>query len=351
MKIVKNISVGLNYKPFIIAELSGNHNQSISRAYKLISLAKKAGADAVKLQTFDPKLMTFNKNSKKFRIIEKRNLWNKKNLFDLYKKAQTPYEWHEKLFKEIKKKGMIGFSTPFDEASVDFLEKLKVPMYKIGSFELNHLPLIKKVAATNKPVIISVGMGSLNEITSAIKTIKKYGTKKIVIMKCTSKYPAKNNTLNLSTIADLRKKFNVEVGFSDHSLGIVGSTSAIALGASVIEKHLTIKKNDEGIDSKFSSDFNEFKNLVTQCNLAWQSRGKIFYGPTQDEKHSYKRRRSIYISKNIKKNEKFTKNNLRIIRPSFGLDPGYYFRILGKSSKKNLKAGTPLLLKNISNFK
>ena len=347
MKIAKNINIGLRFKPFIIAELSGNHNQSLSRAYKLISLAKKAGASAVKLQTFDPLQMTLNINSKKFIINEKKNLWNKKSLISLYKKAQTPLEWHKKLLKNIKKKGMIGFSTPFDEISVDFLEKLNVPMYKIGSFELNHLPLIKKVALTKKPIIISVGMGSLKEIKEAIKIIKKYGKNKIIIMKCTSKYPANNNSLNLLTIQDLRKKFKLEVGFSDHSLGIAAAISAVSLGASVIEKHLTIKKNDSGIDSKFSSDFEEFKNLVNGCNLAWQSRGKVFYGPTNDEKYSYKRRRSIYVSSDIKKNETFNNLNVRIIRPSYGLEPKLYFKIIGKKAKRNLKTGTPLKMKDI----
>ena len=347
MKLVKNINIGLNYKPFIIAELSGNHNQSISRAYKLISLAKKAGADAVKLQTFDPNLMTLNINSKKFKINEKKNLWNNRSLYSLYRKAQTPYSWHKKLFKRIKENGMIGFSTPFDVEAVDFLERLNVPIYKIGSFELNHLPLIKKIALTNKPVIVSVGMGSLSEISEAISILKKYGTKNIVIMKCTSKYPAKNRYLNLLTINDLRKRFNVEVGFSDHSLGVAGSISAVALGACVIEKHLTIKKNDLGIDSGFSADFEEFKNLVDGCNLAWVSKGKVFYGPTKEEKNSYKRRRSIYISSDIKKNETITNKNIKIIRPSFGLEPKFYYKVLGKKAKRNLKTGFPLKIKDI----
>ena len=350
MKLIKNINIGLKYKPFIVAELSGNHNQSISRAYKLISLAKRAGADAVKLQTFNPNLMTLNRKTKNFKILDKKNLWKNKTLFQLYTKAQTPYEWHKKLFKRIKEKGMIGFSTPFDEGSVDFLEKLNVPFYKIGSFELNHLPLIKKVALTKKPIIFSVGMGTIDEIKKVIKIIKKYGTNKIIIMKCTSKYPAKNDYLNLSTISDLRKRFNVEIGFSDHSLGITGAITAVALGASVIEKHLTIKKNDNAIDSKFSSDFKEFKELVTQCNLAWLSRGEVFYGPTKDEKDSFKRRRSIYVTKDMIKGEKFNLKNLRIIRPSFGLKPEYFYKVIGKKAKKDLKSGTPLSKNVIKNF-
>ena len=314
-------------------------------------MAKKAGASAVKLQTFQASLMTLDSKSRQFKINEKKNLWKNKRLFDLYKKAETPLKWHKKLFASIRKKGMLGFSTPFDETSVDFLEKLKVPIYKIGSFELNHHPLIKKIALTKKPIIISVGMGSLNEIKQALKIIKKYGKNKVVIMKCTSKYPANNNSLNLETIIDLRKKFKVEVGFSDHSLGITGAITAVALGASVIEKHLTIKKNDKGIDSKFSSDFHEFKELVSECNKAWKSKGKIFYGPTKDEKFSYLRRRSIYVCKNIKKNEKFTKKNLIIIRPSYGLHPRYFENIIGKIAKKNLSKGVPLLPNSIKGFK
>lgn len=349
MKLTKKVNIGLNYKPFIIAELSGNHNQSFSRALKLISLAHRAGASAIKLQTFDADKMTINKNTKKFKILERDNLWSNKSLHSLYKKAQTPLNWHKRLFYKINKLGMIGFSTPFDEESVEFLETLNVPFYKIGSFELNHIPLIIKIAKTKKPIIISVGMGTLDEIKEALNVIKSYGTKKIIIMKCTSKYPAKNTSLNLETIQDLRKRFKCEVGFSDHSLGITGAVTAVALGATVIEKHFTIRKNDKGIDSKFSSDFYEFKQLVKECNLAWKSVGKVCYGPTKDEKKSLKRRRSVYVIKNIKKNENFTRDNIATIRPSYGLHPRNFLKIIGKTSNINLKRGTPFKNKYIKN--
>ena len=341
--------IGSKFKPFIVAELSGNHNSSLKRALKLVNLAAQAGASAIKLQTFTPDTMTLNIKSKPF-TIEKSSLWRNQTLYELYKKAQTPWSWHKRIFHESKKLGMIAFSTPFDESAVDFLEKLKVPCYKIASFELTHIPLVKKIALTRKPIIISTGMATFQEINETVKLIRKFGTKKIIILKCTSSYPSKNKYLNLKTLVDLKKKFKCDVGFSDHSIGIGASVSAISLGACLIEKHFTIKKNDVGIDSAFSSDIDEFKSLVNECNNAWESLGKINYGPTREEHNSKKKRRSIYISKNIKIGECFTKKNIKIIRPGYGLEPKFYFKILGKKAQNNYKMGLPLKKSMIKKF-
>jgi len=346
---IKNFKIGANQKPFIIAELSANHAQSITRAYKIIETAYKAGASAVKLQTYKPELITINAKHKSLQITGKNNLWKNQSLYELYSKGATPWEWHKKLFKKIKKFGMIGFSSPFDESAVDFLEKLHVPLYKIASFELTHIPLIKKIAKTKKPVIISVGMGKLHEIVQALKVLKANGTRKIVILKCSSKYPSENSILNLSTIKDLKKRFKCEVGFSDHSIGITGSIVAISQGATVIEKHLTLKKNDKGLDSAFSSDPDEFKRLVEECNNAWLSLGKIKYGPTPEEFDSIKNRRSIYVFKDIRKNERFSIENIKVVRPAHGIEPRFFEKILNKKAKFNLKRGIPLKKKYIKN--
>ena len=348
---IKNFKIGANQKPFIIAELSANHAQSITRAYKIIETAYKAGASAVKLQTYKPELITINAKHKSLQITGKNNLWKNQSLYELYSKGATPWEWHKKLFKKIKKFGMIGFSSPFDESAVDFLEKLHVPLYKIASFELTHIPLLKKIAKTKKPVIISVGMGKLDEIVQALKVLKANGTKKIIILKCSSKYPSENAILNLRTIKDLKKRFKCEVGFSDHSIGITGSIVAVSQGATVIEKHLTLKKNDKGLDSAFSSDPEEFKKLVESCNDAWLSLGKIKYGPTAEEFDAIKNRRSIYVFKEIRKNEIFSMENIKIVRPAHGLEPKFFEKILNKKAKFNLKRGTPLKKKYIKNFR
>ena len=339
---IKSRIISSNHKPFIIAELSGNHNGSLSNALKLVDLAAKSGADAIKLQTFTPETITLNTNKKHFLITDKKNPWKKNHsLFKLYKKAHTPWSWHKKIFERARKKKLIYFSSPFDETAVDYLEKLNVPIYKIASFENNHFPLLKKVAKTGKPVIMSLGLSSLKEVKESVKYLKKNGCKQLALLKCTSAYPADPRDLNLKTIDDLKKIFKCEIGFSDHSLGIGAAITAVSLGATIIEKHFTLKKN-VGVDGKFSSEVNEMKMLKEECNISWQALGKVFYGPTKNEINFKKYQRSIFISKDIKKGEKFTTKNLQVVRPSNGMHPKYFETILGKKSKKSLKFGTPL---------
>lgn len=328
--------------PFIIAELSGNHNGQLSNALKLVDLAAKSGVDAIKLQTYTPETITLNSNKKDFLIKDKKNPWKKnRNLFELYKKAHTPWSWHKKIFDRAKKKKLIYFSSPFDETAVDFLEKLNVPAYKIASFENTHFPLLKKVAQTGKPVIMSTGLSTLKELKDSINYLKKNGCKKLALLKCTSAYPASPKDLNLKTINELKKVFKCEVGFSDHSLGIGAAVTAVALGATIIEKHFTLKKNI-GVDGLFSSEVNEMKMLKKECDLSWRSLGKVFYGPTKNEIIFKKSRRSIYASMDIKKGEKFTLKNIKVIRPSNGMHPKNFEKILGKKSTKFISFGTPL---------
>ncbi len=346
---IKSRVISSKHRPFIIAELSGNHNGLLSNALKLVDLAAKSGVDAIKLQTYTPETITLNSNKKDFLIKDKNNPWKKNyNLFELYKKAHTPWSWHKKIFDRAKKKKLIYFSSPFDETAVDYLEKLNVPLYKIASFENNHYPLLKKVAKTGKPIIMSTGLSTLKELKASVNYLKKNGCNKLALLKCTSAYPAQPSDLNLITIKDLKKVFNCEVGFSDHSLGIGAAVSAVTLGATIIEKHFTIKKN-VGVDSMFSSEVNEMSMLKKECDLSWKASGKVFYGPTKNEMIFKKSQRSIYTSMNIKKGEKFTKKNIKVVRPSYGMHPKYFERILGKKSKSFISFGTPLkryLIKN-----
>ena len=338
---IKNRIISNNHQPFIIAELSGNHNGSLSNALKLVDIAAKCKVDAVKLQTFKADTITMKSNQKEFFIKDKKNIWRNQSLYKLYDKAHTPWEWHDKIFKRAKKKNIIIFSSPFDETAVDFLENLKVPAYKIASFEINHFPLLQRIAKTKKPVILSTGLASFLDIKNAIKFLKKNGCKNIAILKCTSSYPADPKDLNLKTIIEMKKRFKCEVGFSDHTVDNSSALTAISLGASIIEKHLSLKKNF-GIDGKFSSDFDGMKNLKKDSIKAWQSKGVTLFGPTKSEKRYLKYRRSIYVCKKISKGEKFSRNNIKVIRPALGLHPKYFLSILGKKSKQNLKKGHPL---------
>ena len=328
-------------KPFIIAEMSGNHNGSLANALKLVDLASKCGVNAIKLQTFKPDTITIKSSRKEFFIKDKKNLWKNQSLYNLYKKAHTPWEWHHKIFNRAKKRNLICFSSPFDETAVDFLEKLKTPIYKIASFENTHFPLLKKIAKTGKPIIMSTGLASLKEISDSVSFLKRNGCKEIALLKCTSSYPANADDLNLITIKDLKKRFKCKVGISDHSLGIGAAIASVSLGAEIIEKHFSLKKN-VGVDGQFSSEFNEMRDLVNQSKIALKSIGKIFYGPTKNEKKYVIYRRSIYISKYVKRGQKITDKNLKIIRPSTGLKPKFYWKVLGKRFKKNYKQGTPL---------
>tara|TARA_Y100000590_G_scaffold467135_1_gene644941 strand:- start:528 stop:1571 length:1044 start_codon:yes stop_codon:yes gene_type:complete len=340
--IIGKHKISKNDKPFIVAEMSGNHNQSLERALKIVEAAAASGAHMLKLQTYTADTLTINSKNKDFFIADSGSLWKGKNLYDLYKIAYTPWEWHEKIIKKSNELGMLCFSTPFDETAVDFLEKLNVPAYKIASFENIHLPLIKKVAQTGKPVIVSTGLASKEEIEDTVKTLKESGCNQFALLKCTSAYPASPENSNVLTIPDLRKNFNCEVGLSDHTTGIGAALAAISHGATIVEKHFTLDRNDGGVDSSFSIEPKELKILVLESLRTWQSLGKVHYGPTESEKDSIKFRRSIYVVKNIEKGEKLTAKNIRIIRPGKGLHPKHYEKLIGKQIKINVKEGTAL---------
>ncbi len=334
--------VGLNHPPLIIAEMSGNHNQSLKRALQIVEAAARSGCDAIKLQTYTADTMTINCKRKEFFIKDKKSLWSGFYLYDLYKKAYTPWEWHKAIFKRCKELEIIGFSTPFDESAVDFLESLNVPAYKIASFENTHLPLIKRVAKTGKPLIISTGMATLNELKETVLTARKAGCKDIILLKCTSVYPALPKNANLLTIADLTNRFKCIAGISDHTNGISVSVASITLGARIIEKHFTLRRSDGGVDSEFSMEPLEMKTLVEESKKAFYALGKVYYGLTKEEQKSKRFRRSVFAVENIERGELFTKTNIRVIRPYHGLAPKYFQKILGKIASKKIKKGTPL---------
>lgn len=338
---ISNQFIGKEHKPFIIAEMSGNHNQNIQRALEIVDAASESGASAIKLQTYTPDSLTLNLRGGDFEIKDKSSLWRGENLYDLYKKAYTPWDWHKAIFNRAREKNLICFSSPFCEEAVDFLEDLDVPAYKIASFENNHIPLIRKAASTGKPLIISTGLASLGELEQAVITARNSGCKELILLKCTSTYPASPKETNISTIKHLRKLFNCEVGISDHTFGIGVSVAAITLGASVIEKHFTLSRAEGGVDSKFSMEPNEFRQLVEEANRAWESIGEIKYGPTKSEEKSLIFRRSIYVAEDIRKGEKFSNKNLRIVRPGMGAPPHLLKTFLGKTANKNYRKGTP----------
>ncbi len=339
---INNRKISINSPPFIVAEISANHNNNLNRALKLIDEAKKAGADAVKLQTYTADTITLKTKKREFLISDKESLWKGKYLHDLYKKGSTPWSWHKELFNRAKKNRIICFSSPFDETAVDFLEKFNVPAYKIASFENNHIPLVKKIIKTKKPIIISTGATHLKEIYEIIKVFRRKKFKNFALLKCTSSYPASVKESNIETIVDLRKRFKTEIGLSDHTPGIGAAVASISFGASIIEKHFTLNKKSGGLDDSFSMDANELNNLVIECKRAWQSKGKIFYGVTKSEKKSLIFKRSIYTSKKIKKGELLSKKNIKVIRPNLGLHPKYYEKILGKKVLKDLDRATAL---------
>lgn len=334
-------------KPFIIAEMSGNHNQSLERALQIVEAAAKSGVDTLKIQTYTADSITLNCDSSDFIIEDRNSLWKGEKLYDLYKKACTPYEWHKPIFDKCKELGIIGFSTPFDLTSVDFLESLNCPIYKIASFENGDIPLLKKVAQTRKPVIISLGMIGLEEIKEAVDTLLNNGCTDLTILKCTSSYPASVENSNLLTIKDLKEKFpQCKVGLSDHTLGMGAAIASVALGAEVIEKHFTLSRAEGGVDSAFSMEPTEMKQLVEECNNAYLALGKVNYELSESEKKSLKFRRSLYIAKDIKKCEKLSPESIRCVRPGYGLHPRYYEKVLGKFAKKDLKFGEPLKMED-----
>ena len=336
---IGNTFIGKEFSPYIIAEMSGNHNKNLDRALEIVRSAKLTGVNAIKLQTYKPSTLTIDVKSEDFYVSDPKSLWRGSYLYELYDKASTPWEWHEIIFKEAKKIGLDFFSSAFDETSVDFLEDLNVSAYKIASFENSHYPLIAKVASTKKPMIISTGMASLDEISETVAVARDNGCKDLILLKCTSNYPAGHESVNLATMLDMKNKFLCEVGYSDHTLGIGSAITAIALGATVIEKHYTLERENDGVDSAFSSNENEMKMLVAESKNAHRSIGSVIYGPTNEELGSLKFRRSIYAVQNISEGEVFSSKNIAIIRPGFGLHPRYFKKLIGKVSKKSFKRG------------
>ncbi len=336
------LKIGKSFKPFIIAEMSGNHNQSLERALKIIEVAANCGADAIKLQTYTADTITINQRGGLFDIQDSGSLWANRNLYELYQEAHTPWEWHEAMFKCAKDNGIICFSTPFDDTAVDFLENLNAPVHKIASFENNHFPLLKKVALTGKPVIMSTGASNLSNLAEAVDVLRENGCKDLVLLKCTSNYPASPENSNIRTIPHLRELFNCEVGLSDHTMGIGVPCAAVTLGATVIEKHFCLSRAEGGVDSAFSLEPEELKSLVIETERAWQSLGIVQYGVQESERKSVMFKRSIYVVKDIEEGEQFTEENIRVIRPGDGLHPKYYESILGKKVKQKLLRGTPV---------
>lgn len=334
--------IGRHTKPFIIAEMSGNHNQSLDRALHLVELAAAVGVDAVKLQTYTADTITLDVHTNEFFISHEDDLWKGQSLYNLYKQAYTPWEWHKTIFDKCKELGLLAFSSPFDETAVDFLESLDVPAYKIASFENVDIPLIRKVARTGKPIIISTGMATAAELDEAVRTVRAEGNNQLVLLKCTSTYPATPANSNLSTIPHMSELFDVQVGLSDHTMGIGVSVAAVTLGATVIEKHFTTSRAEGGVDAAFSMEPHELKMLVEETERAWQSLGHIQYGPTDAEKPSIKNRRSLYIGEDMKRGEILTEKNLRNVRPGLGLETKYYDLVLGKAIKQDVKKGTAL---------
>ena len=344
---IKNFQFSKHNKPYIIAEVSSNHKNKLSAVLKLISKIKKAGADAVKLQTYSEDTMTIDSKREEFKI--KKGLWKNYTLYDLYKDAKTPLDWYKKIFAHCKKVGITCFSTPFNESAVDFLEKFKVPAYKVASFEIVDLPLISYIAKLDKPLIISTGMANFKEILEAVNVVKKNKNKKLIILHCLSNYPAKNKDYNLSIISDLKKKFKCHVGLSDHTVGETAAIASVALGASVFEKHIKLDDDNLSQDSSFSMKVSDFKNYCSKIHNTWESIGTVNY-EKKKEKDSRKHRRSIYITQDIKKNDKFTLENIKRIRPANGAHPKYFPKIIGKKAAKNLSKETPMKLSFIKNF-
>jgi len=339
---ISDREIGRKQQPFIIAEMSGNHNQSLERALSLVEAAANSGAHALKLQTYTADTLTLDVSHGEFFISDEKSLWKGNNLHKLYEQAYTPWEWHGPIMQRAKELGMLCFSTPFDDSAVDFLETLDVPAYKIASFENADLPLIRKVAATGKPMIISTAMASLAELDETVRTIRAAGCEQFVLLKCTSTYPATPENTNVLTIPHMRELFGCEVGLSDHTMGVGASVAAVAHGATVIEKHFTLRRADGGVDSAFSLEPEELKMLVVETERAWQSLGGIFYGPTEAEKASLQFRRSLYIAEDVQAGTELTPENLRIVRPGMGLPPKYYDVLLGRKVNQDLKKGTAM---------
>jgi N-acetylneuraminate synthase len=334
--------IGRDQPPLVIAEMSGNHNKSLDRALQIVEAAAQAGAHAMKLQTYTADTMTLDISDGDFFLDDPKSLWKGMSLHELYQQAHTPWEWHQPIFERCRELGMIPFSTPFDSTAVDFLEDFQMPFYKIASFENIDLPLIKKVAQTGKPIIMSTGMATVAELDQAVRTIREEGNDQIILLKCTSSYPASPEATNIRTIPHLRELFDVQVGLSDHTLGIGVALAGIAMGAVVVEKHFTLARADGGVDAAFSLEPSEMRMLVDESLKAWQALGQVHYGQTEKEKRSLIFRRSLYVAEDVKRGEKFTDRNLRVVRPGLGLEPKYYDILMGKTASKDIKRGTRL---------
>ena len=337
---INNRSIGEQNSPYIIAEMSANHNGDINNAYKIIDMAKATGADAIKLQTYKPDTITMDMHTPEFMI--EGGLWDGQNLYELYNSAFMPWEWHKPLFEYAQKIGITIFSSPFDNTAVDLLEDLNTPAYKIASFEAVDLPLIKYVAQTGKPMIISTGMADAEEIKEAIEAAREGGCKELAILHCVSGYPAPAEDYNLRTLVDMQQRFGLVTGLSDHTIDNTTAIASVALGASIIEKHVTLDRNGGGPDDSFSLEEEELKELCKGAKVAWQSLGEVDYGLKSSEQSNVKFRRSLYFVKDIKEGEVITKDHLKSIRPGFGLAPKYYEQILGKTAKFDIRRGTPI---------
>lgn len=334
--------IGHGHAPFIIAEMSGNHNQSLERALEIVEAAAKTGAHALKIQTYTPDTMTLDLDEREFHISDSKSLWAGTSLYKLYGEAYTPWEWHQPIFDRARELGIIAFSTPFDDTAVDFLETLDVPCYKIASFENTDIPLVRRVAATGKPLIISTGMATVAELDETVRAAREAGCQDLVLLKCTSTYPATAENTNILTIPHMRELFGCEVGLSDHTMGVGVSVASVALGATVIEKHFTLNRADGGVDSTFSMEPGEMEQLVLETERAWQALGHVGYGPTDAERKSIQFRRSLYVVQDMRAGDVLTRENLRAIRPGLGLPPKYFEQVLGKAVKQDIKRGTAL---------
>lgn len=335
-------TIGLGHPPFVIAEMSGNHNGSLSRSLEIVEAAAKAGAHALKIQTYTPDTMTLDLDEREFHISDSKSLWRGTSLYELYRQAQTPWEWHKAIFERANELGMVAFSSPFDESAVDFLEDLNVPCYKIASFENVDLSLIRKVAKTGKPIIVSTGMATVSELDDVVRTIREAGGKDFVLLKCTSTYPATAENTNIATVSHMRDLFQCEVGLSDHTMGVGVAVASVALGAVVIEKHFTLDRADGGVDSSFSLEPHELSQLVLESERAWQALGHISYGPTEAERASLQFRRSLYVTEDLEPGDVLTSGNLRAIRPGFGLSPKYIDVLFGRAVNQHVKRGTAM---------
>lgn len=333
--------IGHSHPPFIIAEMSGNHNHSLERALEIVDAAASAGAHALKIQTYTSDTITIDHDKDEFFINDPNSLWKGVSLYQLYQQAHTPWEWHKPIFDRCRERGLICFSSPFDETAVDFLKSLGAPAYKIASFENNHLPLIRKAASTGKPLIISTGMATEDEIEDALTAAVEGGGEDIILLKCTSTYPAIPENTNILTIPHMADQFGVPVGLSDHTMGIGVAVASVALGAVAIEKHFTLRRADGGVDSAFSLEPEELRSLVIEAERAWQSLGSVTYGATAGEKASLRFRRSLYVVRDIKAGDLFTAENVRVIRPGLGLAPKHLDAVLGKRANRDMKRGTP----------